>query len=272
MMQIDASADDRGGWPNTVRPAVDALLERWPRGGHWLGELWEIAVRRRPDVALPKPGVLGKLLPAETPRDPTSRVGTVYDRPLAPPAAFLQWLIEHPASVSVGDPTTFGAKSDEARVWRSKLFSGDMELVSVAQAEGLNQLGKRLAQRGRNKWWAFEGFARVDCCLITDACVLVVDGKCLDGSPSTVWFPRRHRVWRHVEAAKELAGDRQYAVILAVEDEAAGAAALAAAQTSLDDSLPHLGRAQRADLSRHLLGFVTGPDVVTLLGPDGAGR
>lgn len=272
MMQIDASAGDRGGWPANVQPAVDALLERWPRGGHWLGEFWEMAARRRPGMALPKPDALGKLLPAETPRDPASRTGTVYDRPLAPPAAFLQWLIEHPGSMSVGDPSTFGAKSDEARDWRRKLFSGDTQLVAAAQAEGLNQLAKRLAQRGRNKWWAFEGFARVDCCLITDACVLVVDGKCLDGSPSTVWLPRRSRVWRHVEAAKELAGDRQYAVILAVEDDAAGAAALAAAQASLDDSFPHLDPAQRTDLSRHLLGFVTGPDIAARFGLDGPGR
>jgi hypothetical protein len=272
MMQSDAGGDDRGGWPGNLQPAVDALLERWPRGGHWLGELWEMAARRRADTDLAKPDALGKLLPAETPRDPAARVGTVYDRPLAPPAAFLQWLIEHPGAMRVGDPSTYGAKSDEARGWRRKLFSDDTQLVAAAQAEGLNQLGKRLAQRGRNKWWAFEGFARVDCCLITEACALVVDGKCLDGSPSTVWFPLRSRVWRHVEAAKELAGSRQYAVILAVEDEAAGAAALAAAQTSLDGSLPHLDPAQRIDLSRHLLGFVTGHDVATRLGLDGSGR
>ncbi|MDO8835846.1 MAG: hypothetical protein Q7V01_09625 [Vicinamibacterales bacterium] len=249
-----------------MQPVVDALLERWPRGGHWLGALWEMAALRRPGQSLPKPETLGRLVPAETPRDPAARTGSVYDRPLAPPVAFLQWLIEHPGAMTVGDPSTFGAKSDDARGWRTKLFSTDADQVAAAQAEALSQLGKRLAQRGRNKWWAFEGFARVDCCLVTDACVLVVDGKCLDGSPSTVWFPRRTRVWRLVEAVRELAGERQFAVILAVDDDAAGAAALAGAQVSLGDSFPHLDAGARTDLSRHLLGFVTPADLAARFG------
>lgn len=255
-----------------VRPVVDALLERWPRGGHWLGALWEMAALRRSGLALPKPEAVGRLVPAETPRDPAARMGTVYDRPLAPPVAFLQWLIEHPNAMSVGDPSTFGAKSDEARVWRSKLFSADADLVAAAQAEALTQLGKRLAQRGRNKWWAFEGFARVDCCLITDACVLVVDGKCLDASPSTVWFPRRSRVWRLVEAARELAGERPFAVMLAVDDETAGTAGLAEAEAALEPSFPHLGAAERTDLSRHLVGFVTPAELAARFGLDTSER
>ena len=144
--------------------------------------------------------------------------------------------------------------------------------MAAAQAEALNQLGKRLAQRGRNKWWAFEGFARVDCCLITDACVIVVDGKCLDGPASTVWFPRRSRVWRLVEAARELAGARQFGVILAADDETAGTVALAAAQTSIDGSYPHLDPGQRTDLGRHLIGFVTPAELAARFGLDNSDR
>ena len=65
------------------------------------------------------------------------------------------------------------------------------------------------------------------------------------------------------EAAKEFASDKQFAVILAVERETDGATALAKAASSLEGSYPHLDSEQRAELSRHLIGFVTWPEVVT---------
>jgi hypothetical protein len=49
---------------------------------------------------------------------------------------------------------------------------------------------------------------------------------------------------------------------LAVESEADGAAALAHAADTLVGSFPHLEGERRAELSTHLLGFVTWPDVV----------
>jgi hypothetical protein len=169
--------------------------------------------------------------------------------------------------MEVRDSMNFGAKSVGARHWRGKLFSGDKRLVSEAQDEGLRQLGKRLAQRGRNKWWAFEGFSHIDCCLITSQCVLFVEGKRTESvSPSTLWFQQRSQLWRNVEAAKEFASDKQFAVILAVEREADGTTALAKAASSLEGSYPHLNSGQRAELSRHLIGFVTWPEVVTRFG------
>ncbi len=169
--------------------------------------------------------------------------------------------------MKVTDRKHFGAKSDQARHWRRKLFSDDKHLVSEAQDEGRRQLGKRLAQRGRNKWWAFEGFSRIDCCLITSQCVLFVEGKRTESvSPSTLWFDQRSQLWRNVEAAKEFASDKQFAVILAVEREADGTTALANAASSLEGSYPHLDSGQRAELCRHLIGFVTWPEVVTRFG------
>ena len=85
-------------------------------------------------------------------------------------------------------------------------------------------------------------------------------------SPSTLWFEQRSQLWRNVEAAKELAGDKQFAVILVVEREADGTTALANAASSLAGSYPHLDSVQRAELSSHLIGFVTWPDVVTKFG------
>ena len=45
-----------------------------------------------------------------------------------------------------------------------------------------------------------------------------------------------------------------------------GTTALANAASSLAGSYPHLDSGQRAELSSHLIGFVTWPDVVTKFG------
>ncbi len=258
---------DRNSSLTRVQPIFDELLDQWSNGDPWLRELWDMAALTCSGVVLSKPVGLDRLLTSETPPVRAARLGTVYERAVAPPAEFLRWLLEHPQRMKVRDPINFGAKSDTARRWRSKLFSGDELRVSEAQDEGRRQLGKRLAQRGRNKWWAFEGFSRIDCCLITSQCVLFVEGKRTESvSPSTLWFEQRSQLWRNVEAAKEFAGDKQFAVILAVEREADGTTALANAASSLAGSYPHLDSGQRAELSSHLIGFVTWPDVVTKFG------
>jgi len=243
------------------------LLDSSPDGGTWLGEFWDMASSTRPGMSLPRPSALGHLMPSETPADRGARTGKVYGRTVAPPAAFLQWLLEQPQRMQVHDRATFGAKSKGALQWRAKLFSDDPGSVAQAQAEGLRQLSKRLGARGRSKWWAFEGFTHVDCCLITDTCVLFVEGKNTEAvAPSTRWFPQRSQLWRNVEAAKEFAGGREFAVILAVEQEADGIAALAAGAASLAASYPHLEPGERSELDRHLLGFVTWASVVKRFG------
>ena len=142
-----------------------------------------------------------------------------------------------------------------------------MNLVREAQHEGMRQLGKRLAERGRQKWWAFEGFSHVDCCLITDRCVLFIEGKRTEVvSPSTLWFKKRSQLWRNVEGAEHFAAGKDFRVILAVENEADGHAALSAAAATLPDSFPHLSPAVQQELSGHLLGFVTWSQIVTRFG------
>lgn len=69
-----------------------------------------------------------------------------------------------------------------------------------------------------------------------------------------------------ITRAKELAGDKQFAVILAVEREADGTTALASAASSLGGSYPHLDAEQRTELARHLIGFVTWSEIVTRFG------
>jgi hypothetical protein len=250
-----------------AQTVFDALLDKMPTGVPWLRELWDMAALTRPGVAVAREGGLGQLVAAETPPGRSDRAGKVYGRTVAPPAAFLRWLLEHPDRMEVRDRDTFGAKSLVAQEWRRRLFSGDEALVAEARDAGLELLGHRLAQRGRNKWWAFEGFTRVDCCLISSQCVVFVEAPRAEADPaasSTLWYPDRRRLWRNVEAAKELAGVKQFGVILAVETADEGAAALGDAARTLEKSCPHLEPDERAELSRHLLGFVTWPAVGTL--------
>lgn len=246
-----------------VQPVFNALLDRWPDGDRWLSDLWSMTALTRPEAGLRTPENIGTLLPTETPSEHSDRLGKVFERTIAPPLAFLRWLLNNPESMQVRDSVSFGAKSESAQHWRRKLFASNLQDVNEAQREGLAQLEKRLAQRGRNKWWAFEGFSHIDCCLVTETCVLFVEGKRTESvSPSTLWFKQRSQLWRNVEAAQEFAGGRQFGVILAVEQHSEGVAALDVAAGSLVASYPHRNTAEQAELSRHLVGFVTWSEIV----------
>jgi hypothetical protein len=167
-------------------------------------------------------------------------------------------LLEHPEEMTVAERDTFGAKDEAVRAWRRRLFAGDPGEVSEAKSEGLRQLTSRLAQRGRNKWWLFEGFARVDACFVAGSAVVIVERWCDElVTSSSRWYPDRLRLWRDVESAREFAGARAYGVIVVVDDDAQGAAALAAADESMTNSYPHLVFEEREKLERHLLGYVT---------------
>jgi hypothetical protein len=260
---LDSEMEEWDGSMTRVQPVFNELLDRLPDGEPWLGELWALAALTRHD-ALPKPGDIGKLQTSETPRDRPSRRGKVFERTVAPPLDFLRWLLAHPEAMQVRDPINFGAKSKVSREWRRKLFSRDAPLVSEARQEAERQLAKRASLRGRQKWWAFEGFSHIDCCLVTDRCVIFVEGKRTETvSPSTLWFQQRSQIWRTVEVAREFAGGRQFGVILVVASERDGRAALGAAVHSLAASYPHLPPDQQAELGRHLLGFTTWSEIVS---------
>jgi len=127
----------------------------------------------------------------------------------------------------------------------------------------VKQFATHGAERSRHEWWAFEGFTNIDCCLVTDRTILFVEGKRTETvSPATRWFEKRSQLWRNVEAAHQFARGKQFAVILGVEQEGDGKAALQEADARLHDSYPHLTDPERTTLSRHLLGLVTWPQVV----------
>ncbi len=70
-------------------------------------------------------------------------------------------------------------------------------------------------------------------------------------------------LWRNVEVARELAGHRQFGLILALETAEAGRAALTDAAASRDSSYPHLPQEEREAIDPHLVGFVVWSEVVS---------
>ncbi len=249
---------DPAAAPSPIQTLFNDLIDRRPFGDPWMETLWQAAARTRPGTASKQPASLGSLIAEEAPTEHGARQGKVFDRALAPSSAFLRWLLEHPDEMTVDDHDTFGAKSEDVRAWRRRLFSEDVDEVSAAKSEGLRQLTSRLAQRGRNKWWLFEGFARVDACFVTETTVLVVEHwRDSLTTSSSRWYPDRVQLWRDVDAVREFAGNRKYGVILAVDDEAQGRAALEAAAAAMSSSFPHLVFEEQEKLERHLLGYVT---------------
>jgi hypothetical protein len=246
---------DKDSSRTRVRPIFNELLDRSPSGDGWLGELCALALRSRAGGAFTTSNV-GHLISSETPETCEARLGTVFERTLAPPRAFLEWLLNHPTRMQATNKKTFGASSVDAQKWRRKLFATDARNRDQAIAEGVKQLGEHGAEGSGQEWWAFEGFTHIDCCFVTDVAVLFIEGKRIETvSPATRWFQARSQLWRNVEVAEQFAQGKPFGVILAVEQD--GEAALHEAEATLHDSYPHLTGEQKSELSRHLLGFVT---------------
>lgn len=147
---------------------------------------------------------------------------------------------------------------------RAALFGSDPQLRAATVREAMAAIEKKRGQGSGQEWWAFEGFTHVDACFDTAECLLIIEGKGTEAvSPSTRWFAKRNQLWRNVEVVGELAGERPFAVILAVERAAAGKAALQDAERSRDDSYPHLSMEQKRELDRHFLGFALWSEIVS---------
>jgi hypothetical protein len=244
-----------------VQPVFNCLLKEWPNGPEWLQPLCALATKTRPGSQLPTN--IGTLLESETPSEENHRKGRMFERPVAAPKAFLRWLLRHPERMDCRDELTFGSEDPEKQEWRRKLLRGTQPERAAAQGAALDSLEHTPPESRAGKWWVFEGRTHIDCTLITQDCVLFIEGKRTEAlSPSTRWFKKRSQLWRNVEAAQEFAAGKQFAVILAVEREADGAKIVAGADDLLVDSYPHLDALTRQELSSHFLGFVTWPEIV----------
>jgi hypothetical protein len=261
---------DRNSSITRVRPVFGHLLSLDPTGHEWLPRLWTLAANKRPQSkVVHPPAIIGSLIADEVTRMrpftdqnltmrgyPRFDLPAALERSLPPPHAFLQWLLEHPAALV--EPPHAGDLSAQAVAMRRLLMHGDPAESAEAMAFGLGQLKRLAPAKWRTLWWAFEGFSVIDCCLVTPSVVLFIEGKRTEPvSGATAWYPTRHQLWRNVEVAAELAHGRQFGVVLAVEDEVHGHRELAGALNALAASYPHLADERRAELCRHLLGFVT---------------
>lgn len=239
-----------------LRSVFNALLDRSLDGSSWLEPLCAMAACSRPKTSR-VPATINRLLLPETPVDAALRNGIVFERLMPPPATFLRWLLNHSDRMRVDNPAHFHAGSETATDWRRKLFSPDPRVVAKAKREALASLTALGAEGSKHAWWAFEGFARIDCCLVTDTFVLFIEAKDTEAvSPSTKWFPHRSQLWRNVEVAHQFARGRDFGVILMVDTDAQGVHMLDASAKRLTDSYPHLSVAERLELAHHLMGFV----------------
>jgi len=231
-----------------VRPFFQALLKLDPTGRDWLPR---VVGRSTPPV---------KLLRAclKTRRFDDRVAGQVelegcFERRLPPPERFLRWLLHHPDRLIWPAEGKQRYSADTQRHRERLLGQHGAVAQHEAQELGLGLLYEHGATGSDGKWWAFEGFTEVDCCLETESFVLVVEGKRTETlSGSTSWYEGRNQLYRSLEAAREVADGRDYAVLLAVEErphpEELGKPEI---------GLPHLESAERAMLLRHLVGPVT---------------
>jgi hypothetical protein len=237
-----------------VQPILDALRQRDSSGSTWLPELWRMASATRGVDAISPPPDFGLLVP-----------GKGYQRVVPPSTPFLRWAIQNPQQLS--SLPDFGASGDAAKTKRATLFGPDEARRTSVVAEALAAIDALTGKGSAQQWWAFEGFTHVDACLETSGSLIVVEGKNTETAfPSTRWFQQRTQLWRNVEVAQELAAGRQFGVILGVETAESGRVALRDAEATRDGSYPHLNEIARAELDRHLLGFVVWSEIVSAFG------
>lgn len=249
-----------------VWPVFDCLFQKDPTGASWLSKLLGMgsiqggAVQHEignPGCLLAElaqferalPGPLKKLLgPGRTAT--LEPIRNAFEVEVPPVKGFLRWLLEHPGAMQW--PVERGGRerifSGETQSNREALLAGN----PAAQADALRELERGGVAVSQRAWWAFEGFASVDCMLETEKLLVFVEGKRTEAvSSSTDWFPRRSQVVRCLESARiRAAGRKNYAVLICSEK------AIRIQDAAWKDSLPHLAEEERAELQSHFLGFV----------------
>jgi hypothetical protein len=165
-------------------------------------------------------------------------------------------------------PAAFGALLPPGDIYERTIPPPTAPLRWAQIKATLSQAERLAGKSSGHDWWGFEGFTHADAYFETGECLLLVEGK-QALSPSAHRFTKRNQLWRNVEAAQELARGRAFGVILALDSLSDGEHALREAMESLEGSYPHLNQPQRADLARHLLGYVVWRELVEHFGlPD----
>lgn len=233
-----------------VRPFFQNLLYRDASGLSWLTKLIKLAPQNRDlasNMAIMNCRILDQLVDESKNDRPKC-----FELSVAPSEVFLRWLIEHPERLRV--PENFGTKDKEKRENR-KCLQGEygVQRQQEMMKEAINLLNEKGVQGSGKQWWAFEGFTRVDCLLETDEFILGIEGKRTDTVSSKIaWFPQRNQIVRNLEAIKEKAGSKSYAVILMNKD---GKDPIT--DTDFTYSLPHYSTQEIAEIRTHYLGAVS---------------
>jgi len=240
-----------------VRPVFECLFKKDPKGSSWLPELLDLAEQN---------SLLRKKL-ARSPGHLIPEKGLLFEKSVPPPAQFLVWLVKNPQKMSwplrSGKPKKFGQNT---QLMREKLFGiHGIEAQEAVKKEALNAIENHGAMGSRGKWWTFEGFTSVDCSLEAEKLLLFIEGKRTDIlSPSTEWFKSRSQLLRNLETCKEIAGEKQYAVLVIAEENPI----LNLNEEIIRQGLPHLSENERVELMSHFLGFILWKDVCKATGVD----
>ncbi|MCX5746598.1 MAG: hypothetical protein NT062_29325 [Proteobacteria bacterium] len=243
-----------------VRPFFQALFRRDPTGESWLGALLAACpnVENLPESVRGNPGKIVDAL-VLTRRFKDRLQGSIdleraFERRVAPPTAFLRYLIESPASLrwplEKGTEKTFG---DPTQGLRTHLIKGSAAERVEARIQALAELQRQGNAGSDHSWWAFEGFTDVDCYLETEKLLIFIEGKRTEAlSESTHWFRGRNQLVRNLEVIGELAAGRPCGVILVGEDALDPPDAAA-----FDTGLPHLTIEEREQVRGRFLGATT---------------
>ncbi|HEY3382620.1 MAG TPA: DUF429 domain-containing protein [Vicinamibacterales bacterium] len=255
-----------------VRPVFRRLFGMDPTGASWLPKLLRLSKSDVSGRMLSEPGTV---LPAVSEKRPYAdpvqgniELERCFEFSVVPGASFLRWLIQNPDRLTWPGPdgrrVSYSATTQERREELVGLKGHSARIKSQAAAMGaLDRYGPEKSGR---KWWAFEGFTEVDCCIETDQIALLVEGKRTESlAESTAWYAGRNQLHRNLEAARDLAAGREFGVFIIGEyglpDQALG---------DPRGGLPHLNDAERAELMTHYLGCLRWSQVCEVTGIDPA--
>lgn len=189
-----------------------------------------------------------------------------FECSVPPSYVLLRWLIEHP------DTLTWPKHGQKERKYclstqlnRENLFcKHGRKKQSEAKQNAINLLDSKGVQGSKRKWWAFEGFTEVDCLLETEDFLLGIEGKRMEKvSSATDWYPQRNQIIRNLEAIKEKAGSKAFAVLLMSED---GSDPILDADYS--NSLPLYSAQEISEIRTHYLGAVSWQQACDAVGLD----
>lgn len=178
------------------------------------------------------------------------------ERGLRPPVSLLSWLIRN-------IPVPESAISGEADVAENRRALARRDPGKIADA--LNALRKAGGGKG---WHVLEGPTSPDVYLVTPDALIVVEGKRTEPGPTrgTEWMPGRHQMFRHIDAAWEIRGNRAVYGLFVVEGVEGGVAvppvwAAAAtetrSETAVTSSLPHRSAEEQQGIRDAFVGVTT---------------